>query len=643
MVGEAIFGKTVKLVASNDVSLRAATNTSEKLENVKSKGWSVGANISVAGGGILGFDASANAAKQKGNTKVTTHTGTTVVGSDAVTITSGKDTHISGSKVIGKAVTADIGGNLSIESLQDTKTYVGESSNKGFSVSTNAGSLSNVSMSSSKGKMKSDYASVTDQAGIYAGDGGFAINTAETTSLTGAVIDSTANSNKNKLSTGSLVVKDIENTAEYTSRNVGMSYNHVGNFKNLSKAGQDAVWNTLGKLPNLLPDSSKSASSTTTSAISNGTIEVRDANFNMQTLSRDTKDSLNKLDEIFDKKKVEERQELSKLFAKEAFGQLHDWNPTSKEGKAAKAIAHGVVAEVSARMAGNKPGSGFYAGATNEALIGEIQKIAKEKPDVAQTLSALLGAAVNGSLGYSPVTGAAEAQYGTKWNLELDYHAATVRQSAYEEMKRQYNSNYLRREILSYSPDEISEAKDNLEQRLAKAQSSGAFAGSVELLGFFLDQSPSKHGIIDVDYTSNGYPIYIFGENSAFTQALKNDYELNRRLVRLAIKNRDNSGVDMPTDFDSTQFYTNSFDTAVGLGEATYIVTYKKDYINGRVEAKITITDDYDFSKEDARFDIYKSAYILQASRERRPYAYKATYDMEFPLSDVIEVHRWEG
>lgn len=642
-VGETISGKTVKLVASNDVSLRAATNTSEKLENAKSKGWSVGANISVAGGGILGFDASANAAKQKGNTKVTTHTGTTVVGSDAVTITSGKDTHISGSKVIGKSITADIGGNLSIESLQDTKTYVGESSNKGFSVSTNAGSLSNVSMSSNNGRMKSDYASVTDQAGMYAGDDGFVINTAKTTSLTGAVIDSTANSNKNKLSAKSLDVKDVENTAEYTSRNVGMSYNHVGNFKNLSKAGQDAVWNTLGKLPNLLPDSSKSASSTTTSAISNGTIEVRDANFNMQTLSRDTKDSLNKLDEIFDKKKIEERQELSKLFAKEAFGQLHNWNPTSKEGKTAKSIAHGVVAEVSARMAGNKPGSGFYAGATNEALIGEIQKIAKEKPDVAQTLSALLGAAVNGSLGHSPVTGAAEAQYGTKWNLELDYHAATVRQSAYEEMKRHYNSNYLRREILSYSPDEISEAKDNLERRLANAESSGAFAGSVELLGFFLDQSPSKHGIIDVDYTSNGYPIYIFGENSAFTQALKNDYELNRRLVRLAIKNRDNSGVDMPTDFDSTQFYTNSFDTAVGLGEATYIVTYKKDYINRRVEAKITITDDYDFSKEDARFDIYKSAYILQASRERRPYAYKATYDMEFPLSDVTEVHRWEG
>ena len=441
-VGETISGKTVKLVASNDVSLQAATNTSEKLENAKSKGWSVGANISVTGGGILGFDASANAAKQKSNTKVTTHTGTTVVGSDAVAITSGKDTHINGSKVIGKSITAGIGGNLSIESLQDTKTYVGESSNKGFSVSTNAGSLSNVSMSSSKGKMKSDYASVTDQAGIYAGDGGFAINTAEITSLTGAVIDSTANSNKNKLSTGSLVVKDIENTAEYTSRNVGMSYNHVGNFKNLSKAGKDAVWNTLGTLPNLLPDSSKSTFSTTKSAISNGTIEVRNANFNMQTLSRDTKDSLNKLDEIFDKKKIEERQELSKLFAKEAFGQLHNWNPTSKEGKAAKAIAHGVVAEVSARMAGNKPGSGFYAGATNEALIGEIQKIAKEKPDVAQTLSALLGAAVNGSLGHSPVTGAAEAQYGTKWNYQgaMKINGKIVPEAKYQAIKQKDGS-----------------------------------------------------------------------------------------------------------------------------------------------------------------------------------------------------------
>ena len=49
-------------------------------------------------------------------------------------------------------------------------------------------------------------------------------------------------------------------------------------------------------------------------------------------------------------------------------------------------------------------------------LIGEIQKIAKSNPAVAQWLSASLGALVNYGLGKSPITGATEAQYGTKWN-----------------------------------------------------------------------------------------------------------------------------------------------------------------------------------------------------------------------------------
>ena len=214
-------------------------------------------------------------------------------------------------------------------------------------------------------------------------------------------------------------MKDIESTAEYSSKNTGVSYNHIGNFKSLSQAGQDAVYNLLGLLPKLLPESRDSVHSTTKSAIADGTITVHDESVDIRTISRDTANSLNKLDKIFDKKKVEERQELARLFAKDAFEQLHYWEPKTKEEKVAKAIAHGVVSEVSARVAGNKAGSGFYAGVTNEALIGEIQSIAKEKSDVAQSLSALLGAAVNGSLGYSLVTGAAEAQYGTKWNQYL--------------------------------------------------------------------------------------------------------------------------------------------------------------------------------------------------------------------------------
>ena len=91
------------------------------------------------------------------------------------------------------------------------------------------------------------------------------------------------------------------------------------------------------------------------------------------------------MDEIFDNKKIEERQELPRIICKEALAQLHNLNPTSKEGKVIKAIAHGIVFRSIFHMARNINQVGFYAGATNEALIEKF-KNCKVKPDVAQTL-----------------------------------------------------------------------------------------------------------------------------------------------------------------------------------------------------------------------------------------------------------------
>ena len=414
-IGETIRGELVELDASRNLSLQAGTNTTTITDKYDSKGWSIGANLSVNGGGLLGIDANYNKANENGTTVKTTHSGTVVQGNKVIT-NSGADTNIVGSKVYGDSIQSQIGGNLTIKSLQDSETYRGEKKNVGFSISTNGTQLSGVSAEYSKGKMTSDYASVTEQAGLYAGSEGFDITTKGNTTLEGAVIDSKAKADKNKLSTKSLTVKDIKNKAEYKSSNTGLSYTSVSGFKNLSQAGKDAVYNSLGLLPKLLPDSEKSVESTTKSVIANGTITTESSNIDINKISKDTKNSLNKLDTIFDKKKVEERQELAQLFAKDAYEQLHYWEPKTKEGKAAKALAHAVVAETSARLAGNPTGSGFYAGATNEALIGEIQKIAKSNPAVAQWLSASLGALVNHGLGKSPITGATEAQNATKNN-----------------------------------------------------------------------------------------------------------------------------------------------------------------------------------------------------------------------------------
>ena len=414
-IGETIRGESVKLDASRNLSLQAGTNTTTITDKYDNKGWSIGANLSVNGGGLLGIDANYNNAKENGTTVKTTHLGTVVQGNKVIT-NSESDTNIVGSKVYGDSIQSQIGGNLTIKSLQDSETYRGEKKNVGFSISTNGTQLGGVSAEYSKGKMTSDYASVTEQAGLYAGSEGFDIITKGNTKLEGAVIDSKAKADKNKLSTNSLTVEDIKNKAEYKSSNTGLSYTSVSGFKNLSQAGKDAVYNSLGLLPKLLPDSEKSAESTTKSVIANGIIITESSNIDINKISKDTKNSLNKLDTIFDKKKVEERQELARLFAKDAFEQLHYWEPKTKEGKAAKALAHAVVAETSARIAGNPTGSGFYAGATNEVLIGEIQKIAKSNPAVAQWLSASLGALVNHGLGKSPITGATEAQNATKNN-----------------------------------------------------------------------------------------------------------------------------------------------------------------------------------------------------------------------------------
>ena len=75
------------------------------------------------------------------------------------------------------------------------------------------------SINASVGRIDSKWKSVTEQAGIYAGEEGYNINVGNNTTLEGAVIKSDAPKAKNKLTTKSLEMKDIQNEAEYTYSN----------------------------------------------------------------------------------------------------------------------------------------------------------------------------------------------------------------------------------------------------------------------------------------------------------------------------------------------------------------------------------------------------------------------------------------
>ena len=429
-IGETIQGQNVTLAASHDIDLGAGTNTQTITDNYSSKGSSLG--MTITGGAISGVDASFSKVKDEGTTETTTHTGTTVTASDTLTMQSGNDTTITGSQVGGKTVKVDVGGNLNISSLQDTETYRGDSSSMGggISVSMSSGSkkdwlddsfrkydstpyvpgTTGGSAFLGKGSMDSDYASVTQQAGIYAGEGGFTVHVEDNTRLTGSLLDSTASEDKNSLTTGTLTMEDMGNKAEYDVKNIGVSYHHYG-----SEAARQDNFNQSGLTPSISPGAQDEASSATQSAIAPGTIITTKEQTDLSQINRNTADALHKLDQIFDKKDIQERQELAQLFSKNANELLHQYD---RDGTFDKALAHGIVAEISSQIAGNGAGSGFAAGFTNELLIDKIKEWSGGDPAKAQWISAALGATVNEATGNAVESGASSAQDGTKWNAE---------------------------------------------------------------------------------------------------------------------------------------------------------------------------------------------------------------------------------
>ena len=135
----------------------------------------------------------------------------------------------------GEQVVSKVDGDLRIESLQDTCTYDSKQKSLGVSVSLCIppffyGAPSTGSLSASGSKVNSDYASVTEQSGIRAGDGGFQVAVIGDTDLKGGAIASTQAAidlNKNRFRTyGELTTSDPRNKAENTAKSASVN---VGN------------------------------------------------------------------------------------------------------------------------------------------------------------------------------------------------------------------------------------------------------------------------------------------------------------------------------------------------------------------------------------------------------------------------------
>ena len=365
--GSDISGKEgTTLMADNQVNIKAAEQNHQERSTNKSSGFNAGVAIKVSNGVAAGFTAGGNYGKGYGNGDETTYVASHVGDSQSKTVVkAGGDVTLAGSQVKGKGVELDAE-NLKIESLQDKSSYHGKQMNVSASVTVGYGFAAGGSFN--KSKVNTDYASVNEQAGIFAGNDGYDINVKNKVSSVGGAIISSAEKEKNQMTAQDFEYSNIQNYSNAKSSAMGL----MGGFSvdrdqtsdedkalnkiyrgedrkgetfeqaNPNKANQLPVKFGLGTndvhstdlyaaakigLANLASNSSQSENnqSTTNAVISDGNFNIASmqGKQNIETIKKSTEQDANKLEKVDHaelQKEVEQDVATIQSFAKNVGG-----------------------------------------------------------------------------------------------------------------------------------------------------------------------------------------------------------------------------------------------------------------------------------------------------------------------------------
>ncbi|HFQ8226987.1 TPA: hemagglutinin repeat-containing protein [Citrobacter freundii] len=305
--GVQIGGKQVVLDAGRDILLTASQNTHNSQSKNSGNQVSAGVGVSLIGS-QNGISIELGASQQKGkeNSQSQSNTNSVIRAEEQLTVNSGRDTTLKGAELAGNRVVVNTGRDLTISSVQDTASYDSKQSSSGTGLSLCVPPIcygaSSGNVNTSGENVTQSGKSVTDQSGIYAGKGGFDITVGNHTQLDGAVIASTATDDKNKLDTGTLGWSDIHNESKTSgdSHTVAISGSMGGSGSGENRNVAPAIGTGHAE---------ESSSGTTSSAISNGAIIIRDKNNQKQDiadLSRDTDNAHHGVDVNGDVQKVKD-------------------------------------------------------------------------------------------------------------------------------------------------------------------------------------------------------------------------------------------------------------------------------------------------------------------------------------------------
>ncbi len=305
-------GQDLSLAASRDINLHSALNTESTTSKNSSKGGNVGIGIGVGSGGYgISISAGINAGKGHENGNGLTHVNTTLDAGQGLSLACGRDTTLKGAQSRGEKITADVGRNMTLQSQQDSNDYDARQQNFSAGGSFTFGSMTASGyLSATQDKINSNFNSVKDQTGLFAGKGGYDVKVKEHTRLDGAVLDSRAETDNNYLDTGTLSWSDIHNQADFSAEHIGVSLSSGG------PVGKDLLTNMAGGLL-LGGNNSDHAEGTTRAGVSEGTLIIRDSARQQQNIARLNRDTAHanegSISPIFNREKEQKRLRQAQL------------------------------------------------------------------------------------------------------------------------------------------------------------------------------------------------------------------------------------------------------------------------------------------------------------------------------------------
>ena len=228
--------------ADNDLNVNGVAQNSNTRSNNQSSSTAIGGYASFGQNTSAGITASASRGKGYANSDSTTYANSQINVGGNTTLDIGNDLNIKGGVLNTDKIQGVIGGDMTIESLQDTATYDSDQKNMGFSADLDLakGTGSSLSVNGGKTNLNSDYKAVGEQSGIFANEADL-ITQGKGTFKGGVFVTSKeAQANSNIVFKQGVTATDLKNTASYDGDAIQAGIS-IGSTNNKPQASMNGI------------------------------------------------------------------------------------------------------------------------------------------------------------------------------------------------------------------------------------------------------------------------------------------------------------------------------------------------------------------------------------------------------------------